>query len=750
MSRRVPVLLLCLGAAAPALRAQAPDRAWVDSVRAGFAAVPDSAALLRLERQKVAVARASRDSALLHLELGFLNYRIGEVTGTRRRFEDAASEFQWAADLQPRWPWAWYGLGLAELAVGEEDALILQNIREVLGVDFLSRAATAFARAVEADPSFSQGLVELANTAMRQRIAPRLVVARQALRLASGTTAGREPTVMLLRGRIERRLGDHDSALAAFRQYLRIGGDSVIGALEMARAWALTGFPDSAMRVLDAALTRPCSDSARAELRRDVRWIATPAELAAFDAAPAESAGAWVRGFWDGRDALEGRRAGDRFVEHVRRLQHATENFLLVSRRRQYDPSFAYRDTAQNLYDDRGVIYIRHGEPDDRASFQASGIEPNESWIYRRTPPAEDLIFHFVARTDVQDYRLVTSLIEILGTNVAVRATAQMDPVTGPGGLLALLYTSRSTFGPLYEMMSRGGGITRSNLLTEERQRGQRAVRLGTTTDSYELRYAEELRPIVSWFATADARMEPELHVVFAIPAQRLHALEDRGSVTYPLSLRLVVLDPANRPLARVDTLRAFRARQVLGEGSYLTEQLVVRVPPGTWRATFVAAEAHFNAGSAVSGVIVEVPAMAGAFSASDVVLGREGSGLAWRRPDGDVPLNPLMRFARGSTASLYYEIYGLAQGTPVETRVRVQRRGGRSIFRRLFGGGSGADLAYTTVTDAPGRARVRQQLGLEDLDPGRYVLELTLTDSGTGTRVVRTAPFEVESRRAP
>jgi hypothetical protein len=244
--------------------------------------------------------------------------------------------------------------------------------------------------------------------------------------------------------------------------------------------------------------------------------------------------------------------------------------------------------------------------------------------------------------------------------------------------------------------------------------------------------------------------MEPELHVVFAVPAQRLHAIEDRGSATYPLTLRLVVLDGANRPLARVDTLRAFRARQVLGEGSYLTEQLAVRVPPGTWRATFVAAEAHADAGSAVSGVVVDVPDVGGAFSASDVVLGREGSGLVWRRPDGDVPLNPLMRYARGGTASLYYEIYGLPAGAQVATRVRVQRRGGRSIFKRLFGGGSGADLSYTTVTDAPGRTRVRQQLGLEDLDPGRYTLEVTLTDRARGARVVRTAPFEVESRRAP
>jgi tetratricopeptide (TPR) repeat protein len=321
MARRSLVVLAALTLlAAPALRAQAPEaRAWLDSVRASLREVGDSTTLLRLERQKVGVARVQRDSALLHMEIGYIDFRIGEITGVKRHFEDAASEFQWAADLQPRWPWPWYMLGLAELAVGEEEALIIENIREVLGMDFLSRAAAAFARAVEADPSFSQGLVDLANTAMRQRIAPRLVIAQRALRIASATEAGRDPTVMLMRGRIERRLGAHDSALVAFRQYRRVGGDPAIAGMEIGRSFALLGFPDSAVAAADSAYGRRFSDSARADARRDLRWIATPAELAAFDSTSADSAGPWVRGFWAGRDAFEGRRAGDRWLEHVRR-----------------------------------------------------------------------------------------------------------------------------------------------------------------------------------------------------------------------------------------------------------------------------------------------------------------------------------------------------------------------------------------------------------------------------------------------
>ena len=752
MSRAVPPLLLgfALALLPAAARAQAPDeRARLDSIRAAYHGITDTMELVQRERQKIAVARVNRDSVLLHMELGYLSFRLGEVTSVKRRYEDAASEFQWAADLRGTWPYAWYNLGLAELATGESDFILIENIRQMLGVDFLSRAAAAFARAVEADPSFSYALVDLASTAMRQRIAPRLIVAQGALRLASGTAAGRDPQVLLLWGRVERRLGVHDTALVAFRRYLAVGGDAGTGYVEVARTLALLGRTDSARAAYDSALARRFTDSTRAEVRRDLKWITTPGELAAYDHVAADSAGAWVRGFWGGRDAEDGRRPGERLVEQFARYQYALNNFSLVSRRRAYDPSFAYRDTTQDEVDDRGVIYIRHGEPDQRAQFQSPGVEPNESWLYRRRAPQADMIFHFVARGDVQDYRIVETLADILGSGPAVTLTATMEDA-GPLGLMGNLYSSRATFNPLYEMIARGSSANRSQLLAEERQMGEAMVRIGTTTDSYGLRFAADLFPIVSWFTIGDQHLAPELHVVFALPAQRLHAVEGNGAATYPLNLRLTVRDSVNHLLAAVDTVRVFRTRSTLGEGSYLTEQVVLRVPPGAWRATFVVRELQADAGAAISGVSVEVPRMDAGFSASDLVVGRVGSGLVWHRADGEVPLNPLMRFPRRAVATLYYEVYGLPAGSTVETRVRIVHRGSRSIFHRIFGGGGGADLAYSTVTDAPGRARVRQQLSLEDLSSGKYTLELQLVEPRSGSRVVRSAPFEIENRQTP
>jgi hypothetical protein len=98
----------------------------------------------------------------------------------------------------------------------------------------------------------------------------------------------------------------------------------------------------------------------------------------------------------------------------------------------------------------------------------------------------------------------------------------------------------------------------------------------------------------------------------------------------------------------------------------------------------------------------------------------------------------------------LYYEVYGLPQGAAVATRVSVQPAGRRSFFQRLFGGGRGANLEYTTVTGADGRASVRQQIVLSGLAPGRYVLGLELSDEATHQRLRREQSFEISGARAP
>src|ERR1700752_1555126 len=95
------VTLAVLIGAAPVEAQNVEQRARLEQFREQLAQAEDSSALLEGERESIASAKVHRDSTLLHLELGFLAFRIGEITATRKHYDDAASEFEWASELEP-------------------------------------------------------------------------------------------------------------------------------------------------------------------------------------------------------------------------------------------------------------------------------------------------------------------------------------------------------------------------------------------------------------------------------------------------------------------------------------------------------------------------------------------------------------------------------------------------------------------------------------------------------------------------
>jgi len=730
---------------------QAPaDRANLETLRDSLSLVQDSVALLQLETTTIAVAKLNRDDPLIHLRLGFIAYRLGEITKNKSHYDDAAGEFEWAGELRPDWPYPWYGDGLAELAIGEAGSIAIENLRQMLGKDYLSKAAKAFARATEADPSFASAVVDLATTALTQRIRPRLEVALSAVRLAAASSAGRHAEVQLVRGRVEREAGETDSALVAFRTYLALDGDSGIGYLEVARTSYLARRPREGWTAYFNGARAAQTPAAVALYRLDLSWIADSAELKAFDAltTPGQRA-EWLDEFWSKRDTEEARDVGERLAEHYRRWFQARHDFRLVSRHRHYDITERYR-SAQAEFDDRGVIYLRHGEPDRRARFVQADVEPNESWLYHR--PSGDLVFHFVARDDATDFKLVESLVDVLGFSRGVRAGSFMDPQ------IADLYASRHDFGPLYTRVAASQRPPSTEIATERNQ-GRRDIAYATTSDSYRRRFDLPMDIVASEFvtgtgdSTGPAGEGQLLHVVFAIPGERLSTApaEAAGGLRYPLQFRLIVVDSTGRVVARHDTLRVFAARQPLRHPDYLTGRIALPVPAGHYVFRLLVATTDGGAGDLVAGEALVDTLDPHRFSVSDVVVGRDGSGLVWHAPSGDtVRLNPLQRFPERSAVHLYYEIYGLGRGAAYHTVVRLEREGGRSLFGaigRLFGGGrSPVLLEFDAPSDGP-ITRVQRGIELRDIGKGSYRLAVTISDPATGASVTRIQRFQVVDR---
>jgi GWxTD domain-containing protein len=709
----------------------------LERFRDSIAATVDSVGLLALEKRMIDSTKADRNNGLMHLKLGFLSLRLGDLGG-QAHYDDAASEFQWAIDLQPSWPYAWYGMGLAEYGVGDSQVSFVTGLKTMLGKDALTRSAVAFAKSAEMDPAFVHGLVDLANTALRQRVNIKLGVALEALRRSAATTAGSDPQVLLARGRVEREVGDGDSALTAFNAYLQHGPNRSLGLLEVARTMFLVGRFDGMTPYFEGAASD--DSTAVAGYRADLATIASDSVLGEFDQQQGPRRAAYLRSFWAQRDRVELRTDGERLREHYRRLFYARKNFQLTSNNRHYDIVERYRSGSRD-FDDRGVIYIRHGEPSSRATYAAPGLEPNESWRYSRTDG--DLLFHFIAREDVQDFKLVESLFDVLGFGNAVRLQDQTNTASD-NAIAEQLMLSREQLSPIYRRLQGAGRGSTGRYQNQERRVGQESIALGTTSDSYELRFPSELKSRSEVLAVGRDSSGHQVQIAYAISGSSLEPVTVTRGFLYSIRLRFVATNQRGQVVATLDTTRHFVAPQRVPPNEHLVGRVNTTVPEGPLEYR-LAIQQGDEAGITLPRDSVRVGAVnSSSLGLSDLVLGSRSANLTWRRtPDDTVIFNPLRTYKRSEEMELYYEIEGL-RPAPYTVELEVRKKGsGGGIFKKIFGGGGAAIRLKFDQQATSSSVSTHRSLKLDRLKPGNYVLAVMVVDSD-GRRDQRFREFQV------
>lgn len=190
---------------------------------------------------------------------------------------------------------------------------------------------------------------------------------------------------------------------------ISVAPDSTAELFARARESARDGRHADAMRYYLAGV-RVARQPAEWDLfRRDLSWVATTAEMKEFSSLDDAARVGWIRDFWAARDERDGLAAGGRFAEHVRRIDVAVAEYAIHPKRGKvpvarvansrgsaFDLTVGsgspLRDFVprQGQVDDRGTIFIRHGEPDARVAVN-SGIE---SWVYERDA-GDNLVVHF-------------------------------------------------------------------------------------------------------------------------------------------------------------------------------------------------------------------------------------------------------------------------------------------------------------------------------------------------------------------
>jgi GWxTD domain-containing protein len=487
------------------------------------------------------------------------------------------------------------------------------------------------------------------------------------------------------------------------------------------------------------------ADSATLALyRSDLALVMSDSALRVFDAARGEQHVAVARKFWDSRDpeALNG--SADRLREHYRRITYAHRHYPLVPPGHQYDSLIGFAPTGSR-FDDRGRIYVRHGEPDARTSLTMAGIPPNESWIYHR--PHGDLLFNFAQPDSAQGFRMYESLFDILGLGAAARATGQADvrarldsgaPVVTYGAAWTaqaaeeLLY-SREKLSPVYGRILSAGKQGATALQQSERAAGRESIRIGLQTDSWSLRYELPLTANLDVVAVGSDSVGTELQVVFAIPGTSLYARPIPGLVVYPIRMRVAVRNAAGQVVVAVDTLRNFVAEHPVPLDGRLLGRLPVHVPPGAYTVR-VALETP-SRGLVTQPEPVQVAALsAPALEISDLALGARSVPLPWLVGAADTAwVSPLHSFRAGEPMQVFFDVGGVNAGASYRVQLAVMRAGRRDAQMQI-----GFTAVATGTPDL-----FHREIGLGRLAAGSYLLQVTVSTSA-GDKAVRQRAFVV------
>ena len=698
-----------------------------DHLHDSLAATSDTTALRTLLRSARRQEKTNREDKSAGLRSGLVALRLGELKADPD-YSEARSRFREVASREPSWPEAWFGLGMAEAGRSEWEMSKSLNLGNRVGLKALERSANSHRRSIAADATYVPAALVLAQIELSLMDTARLAVTRDALRRVAEAVALDPPELLLALGRVERAAGALDSAIIAFEHYLLIGPNRALGLLELARTRLALGRADGQPAYYEgASIDDP---EATAGYRADLRLLAADSIISEFDRMRGPARAAYLHQFWTNRDRLEFRTEGDRLREHYRRLQFARTHFPLTISRRFYGRRDAYRSGNTEI-DDRGVIYLRHGEPTVRLRPFVFGLMPNESWRYAQAEG--DLLLHFSAGWDengggdLYDYRLVESVLDLRGAAEAARDQ---------------LLLSRQDLSPTYIRILNWGRYAAAKVRAQERSIGRASIAAGTTTDTYELRFARRLGVIADLIAVGRNVSGSLVHFVFSIAREGTSADTTDGGANYPVRVRLVALDAQETVAGGIDTTVVITLSAPLLRREYLVGRAELTLPPGRWSY-----RASLQQGDSTGVVLprqeVRVAATDGAsLSLSDIALGSRGRAVPWITDAGDtVLLAPSALFRKGWEVELYYEVRGATVAERYRHEITILREDGRrSAKKRALVALSFDEEAQATVI------RSRRTVRLDRLKRGSYLVEVKVT-APDGSSQMRRRPISLMDR---
>ncbi len=428
----------------------------------------------------------------------------------------------------------------------------------------------------------------------------------------------------------------------------------------------------------------------------EIKTIATPAEVAEFGRIDRiADYRSFFQVFWTSRDPMPAAPFNARMAEHYRRLREAERHYLFNGFRSWHKSPFTYDASyfpetyaLSHDFNDRGAIFIRHGEPDDYTHGESN------TWLYHDSM----LVFHFAP--------------------------------TCFGGVCGVT----EHFVPRPQGETFAAGIIGADLFEME-QRALESLAQGLSSDRHtwpsDTRYWE-VPYVVAAFRGLDNHALVEVY--YGVPLQETARV--RGSDSITVETGFVVHTDKWQRIGYVRERRNY----LRGDDGYV-DRFQIDLEPAPYHLGLHA--------RVINGVHLAAhrfeyqPRRFGGYGlkVSDTLLADSVDALpdAKVREDVLVHVNPASTF--GSSMYVYFEVYDLQLAPDGQTRYRVSYR--------LVPEREGEEASITLQTDDQRGLNVSPieyvAIDLTDVPAGDYTLEVTVTDQESGAEVSASRSLSVD-----
>jgi hypothetical protein len=324
--------------------------------------------------------------------------RLGELQLDNGDSELAEKTFSQAMEIDPDNARVNLGMGRSHLAARDNRIIIFQALERLLHRDNVSKAINYLKKSVEMDPDSWETHYWLGSAYMKRYDQSDTGLALEHIERAY-RLGGMRKDIILKLAVLHKATGDLENAENILReadQQQIAQGDPLVE-LELARINFFRGKYADGLNYYWQGVADITSRAQMMPYFNDLVMLADKEEHKEFESAGPGGAEEFFRSFWFKRDHEMELTPGVRIIQHYSRLQEADSLFRVpfLTRSPSVHPAMGYIPEVGLRYDDRGVIYIRHGAPDFTLKHTSEGVYPNETWVYEHDDG--QMVLNFVA-----------------------------------------------------------------------------------------------------------------------------------------------------------------------------------------------------------------------------------------------------------------------------------------------------------------------------------------------------------------